>query len=302
MARVTLGGVISSISGSVGSACFRNSPSGTVLYNRPLCSQRGTPAQHLNRNILKAAATTWGRLDDDIRSAWGSLAKQEHIPTFFSRGRRWTGRQLFTCFYFYAEHQYTPLPARWLPTPPLFNPSLSLSSYFFYPEANWPWVEPWQCTRFAARRPLVLNPSVDGDWSADCVFSCWAALLPPLSSRVPRSFSKIAPAPRHLPVTIYGGGDRPSGYYYSLWDTVFLSVFGDPPGLPLNTPTTVVSQFSTCIYAVCVSDSNISYSGLRWGHPHPSSPSFNYVVRWPLSDPPYVGISVWPGNIPTTEV
>lgn len=302
MARVTLGGVISSISGSVGSACFRNSPSGTVLYNRPLCSQRGTPAQHLNRSILKAAGAAWGRLDDDIRTAWGSLAKQEYIPSFFSRGRRWTGRQLYTCFYFYAEHQYTPLPLRWLPTPPLFLPSFTLVSQFFNPDWNWPQFDTPQHTQFVGWRPLGLNPVFPADYSRDCVFSCWLSILPAASTSIPRNWTKICPAPRDFPVVVTGGHPRPSGYWYGSWDLSILHLLGWPPGLDATAETPITAPFSCCYSAVCVSDKNISFSGLLWGYPH--SPEItNHWIRYapsPYTD--YVIINTWPGNIPTTEV
>jgi len=270
MARVTLGGVISSISGSVGSACFRNSPSGVVLYNRPLCSQRGTPAQHTNRSILKAAASAWGRLDDDIRTAWGSLAKQEHIPTFFSRGRRWTGRQLFTCFYFYAELQLTPLPPRWLPTPPIFWPNPYFEAALFYPyliepdplDPN-PFTPYWSSqSSITVWRPVSLNPTDPGGLASDTPASFFVGSTPVNSLSPPRQMTLLwcsSLTPRPVPVS---PSYLNAAANLSQLDSLYRDLCGLPPGLTWNMSAPVPRSLDLWFSVFALSDDRLYFSGL----------------------------------------
>lgn len=301
MARVTLGGVIASISGSVGSACFRNSPSGTVLYNRPLPSQRGSTDQHTNRSILKAAAAAWSLLDDDIRTAWGSLAKQEYIPSFFSRGRRWTGRQLFTCFYFYAETQRTPLPARWLPTPPLFFSSPWFMAYLFYPR----WIEAlpadppgtvdhWESlSQFSLWRPTSLNPADPGGLLDDFPVIVYCGLSAIGATSPPRSMGLLAPPygpyRQTPPVPPYLPGIQ--SVYYA--DRLFSELFGFPPSLSYPMSSPVTRPFDLWVSMLGITDERMYFTGLL------NVGSSYYLTPW---EPQSTQESTWICNPPYWEV
>ena len=314
MARVTLGGVISSISGSVGSACFRNSPSGTVLYNRPLPSQRSSTDQHTNRSILKAAAAAWSLLADDIRTAWGSLAKQEHIPTFFSRGRRWTGRQLFTCFYFYAELQLTPLPPRWLPTPPLF---FMHNLYQIFWGSPWyhvpnpfdpgPYPEGWYSIySYVHWRPLVLNPTPPYYGPEDTPTSFFFGYSPINSNTPPRSMNRLW-FPRWLPFP------PPYNEFYiqataglSAFGPVLFNTYGAPPGMSPSVNTRVPRTFDLWYSLFALGDDRLYYSGLRscpcQYSPSDPSPDMPYVIYNQQGPGPNIGSLTPASNFPKSEV
>lgn len=300
MARVTLSSIVSSISGSIGSSTFRNSPTGTVLYNRPMPSQRSSPAQQFNRSILRSAASAWYNLDADIKQSWSTLARQENIPTFFARGKKWTGKQLFTCFFFYAEHQFTPLPARWLPTPPIFQPTLVLFAQFFDPNSEYPPIDPPQETDFHCMVPDVLNPVFPDDYSTDCVFSLWMSIVPKDSRNIPRNTVKLCPAPADYPIINYSGNPLKSGYQYTFWEPVIFLMTGIPPGLTENPTAWTVAPFDVYYSGVCLTDQRLYFTGDLWGTPHTYAGTNHYIRYGPTGEPCVVTNSVWPPNIPTT--
>lgn len=265
MARVNFGPVVSSISGSVGASTFRTGASGSVLYNHPLPSRKASDSQLQHRSFISASASAWSSLDPDIKRAWESLAKQQPVPTFFSRGRRWRARDLFTCFFLYAEHQLTPLPPRWLPTPPLF-----FSNYFFSAVAGAPLPPANDHTRvdFTTAYPLVLNAVYPDSFSFRGVSSIFFGYTKYLSRTPPRRMVKIAPLSPSMAVAYPNMSSPPYGYGYSGWNDPIGLLIGSPPGLPYPTVSPVTPTFSCAYSAFTLTDARLYYSGLLFGDPH----------------------------------
>ena len=301
MARVTPGPVISSISGSLGAATFRNDASGLVVYNRPLTTNRATPAQLNHRAIMGASAAGWTRLDADIQQAWNTLARQEQIPSFFSRGRKWTGRQLFTCFFTYAEHQYTPLPARWLPTPPVFFISdhvfVDVFVAYFVPPSTWV-----NYTNLQSRIPTSLNPAPPVGTSNDNVASFWLGYIRRGAQTPPRTFVKVAPLPPTFGQWSVSGNLVNSGSQYLNWISGLQETIGNPPGLPPGTETGIDPPFDTCLFRAALTNERLYYSNYLYGRPYffyGTYHAFPNLVSNPASPgAPSVYRPAYPGNIP----
>ena len=302
MARVTYSPIVSNISGSVGSCTFRNDRGGGILYNRPLPSRRASESQLYHRSLIKASAAAWVALDEDIRRSWVTFAESEQIPSFFSRGRRWRGKDLFTCFFLYAEHQLTPLPARWLPTPPLF---------FNAPYITWligyPWTPPDYKTAclFMAWNPTDLNPSFPGGYTTAICNSFFAGYVPFGSRKIPRHFVKIAPA---LPSANQYFSTPPAhytGFAYEGWQPMLDTTIAVPPGLPFPTVAPIPSPYSLAVARFSVTDSRLYYTPITWGDPHHdqfgSYSISSFVNNTTALSNPYVHAWGTPQDIPTTE-
>lgn len=271
MARASLGPIVSSIAGSIGATTFRNARSGLVVSNRPLRPDRASPAQLEHRRIMSASAAAWTLLDADIKTAWGNLARQEPIPSFFSRGRHWTGRQLFTCFFLQAERQLTPLPARWLPTPPIFflsnNYNLSIFNPFYhvYDPAEPPyWPTGWYSDTFVMfGRPLSLNPSIPSAYATDFPSTGYLAFSPLDSFSIPKRWTCFYPlTPPYQPAT--GAAPEISGVY-GCYDSSFAipNLIAPPPGFTPGMTTKIPRSFASWINLSGLSDERLYYSGIQ---------------------------------------
>lgn len=269
MAKVTPGPLISAIAGSVGSATFRNSRSGLILSNRPLTTDRASPAQLEHRRLICAAAAAWSLLDADIVTAWNTLARQEPIPSFFSRGRKWTGRQLFTCFFLQAEKQLTPLPARWLPTPPLFFLSIHFTVAVFLPCYHEPnpdnhpdWPEGWYSDTYAfLGRPKSLVPGPPPIYSTDFPTTLYIAFAPVNSPAIPKRWTSFLPLtppyqPEPAPPPSIAGA-------FGCYDSSFAipNLIAPPSGFFPGMSAPVARNFATWIDFRGLSDERIYYTG-----------------------------------------
>ena len=285
MAKMEHGPLISAISGSVGGITFNRGPAGTRIYNRPIHKRPPSPAQSLQRSFIAGAAHAWGALDPDITQAWNTLARQEQIPTFFSRGRRWTGRQLFYSFFIAAEHQYTPLPARWLPTPPLFFECNYIDCFYCWPQWNPgdplddpPILPYWeQYTFVRAQYPDILNPTEESGLSQDGINVFWAAFLPKNRPPIPRNWFKIAPLPPSFGVWTNYGITSNSGFEYLYWKPFFDSTLGVMPGFVQSATEPGPAPYNIAWRWQSLTDLRLYYCRPILGTPHYSwsAPEYN---------------------------
>lgn len=314
MARVTTGPVISNIAGSAGAATFRNSAAGLVLSNRPLSTNRASPAQLEHRAIIQAAASAWSLLDADIKTAWSTLAKQETIPSFFARGRRWTGRQLFTCFFVQAETQLTPLPARWLPTPPIFWPVNSvrvlwfLPYYYTPPDPEFPDPpEGWySLTSVTWWRPTSLNPPPPHYGVTDTAASVYYGYTPRNSTRPPRRWFRIVPfcgPPRPQP-TLGGFLDAANGF--SGGEHLVANTSGYPAGITDSMAAPISRVWDLWISISGLGNDRIYYLPEKnVGNAYSTAGDYvatDYVFNNPLYGPGTYSFINTEDNFPQTEV
>jgi hypothetical protein len=303
MAKCTLGPLIAQISGSLGGMTFRNDPSGLVLQPRCLPTRKYSPAQLLHRGYLAASATAWSDLDYDIKRAWNTLARQERIPDTFARGRKWTGRQLFTCFYLYAQHQYTPLPARWLPKSPIFHSSMTLQLFFF--DAYTPLGGSLTTGNLIyTAYPGSLSPYDPAESLTNHCAAVWLGFRRMDSQSPPRQYVKVAPLPLSwaysgVPPTNYN-----NGYGYFGWGNLYKRLFGQPLGLPEGQYLGITPTFAISAFSVTITDERLYFSQVLAGSTRVSN--IGYAQDSDGMNDINTGASplitrVLPLNIPTTE-
>lgn len=315
MARVTPGPLISSIAGSVGSAQFRNSRSGLVLSNRALPTNRHSSAQLGHRRIIAAAASAWSLLDADIVRSWNTLARQEPIPSFFSRGRKWTGRQLFTCFFIQAERQLTPLPPRWLPTPPIFWLSENFLVLWFWPVYYTPQPpdfdppeEGWYSkTSITYWIPSTLNPPPGSPGTTNTPATCYCGYTRLNATAPPRKWFLATPPPILPQPQPTLGGYLPAMNGVLGGESFALATGGMPNGITdgMTTPTPRTWDLWTRISAL--SDERLYWMPARnignayspAGDYTPSPDCMNRGRYGPLPGPSFITVD---GNYPKTEV
>jgi hypothetical protein len=73
MARIKYASIVSSVSGSVGSATFQKSLYGDTLRNKPRPRRSSTSSQQYCRNIMNQLHTAWAALSDDQRQNWNQF-------------------------------------------------------------------------------------------------------------------------------------------------------------------------------------------------------------------------------------
>lgn len=315
MARATTGPLLSAIAGSVGSTTFRNSASGLVVSNRPLRPDRASSAQLDHRRLISDSAGAWTTLDADIKTSWNILARQEPIPSFFSRGRKWTGRQLFTCFFVQAARQLTPLPARWLPTPPLFWLSEEVRVLWFWPVYYTPQppdydppAEGWySLTSITYWIPSTLNPPPGAPGSTNTPATCYCGYTRLHSGTLPRKWFLATP-PSILPqLQPTLGGYLPAMNGMVGGESIAITTGGMPPGITAGMTTPTTRTWDLWIRIAALSDEriywmppkNIGNAYSTAGDYTPSSDCMNRERYGPGPGPTFVTVD---GNYPKTEV
>jgi hypothetical protein len=313
MAKVTPGPIISNISGSVGSATFRNDKSGLVLYQKPVPTTKRSDHQMYVRSSFKRTASAWRALDDDIRLAWTTFSKSEPVPSFFSRGRKWSGRQLFSCFFQHAEAQNTPLPARWLPTPPLFFKYSTFNLIIAYPKSLYiqnpedPLYPGYFYGYFHILSviPDVLNPINPAGFDNKTPCSFYIAAAPLSSNAPPRSFVRIMPPlPKDIPYPP-GEGFMAGMNGQSYFGPLFGQYVGNQPGFAEAQETAQPRTFCIWFHAFALSDARLNYTGnIRStgyrGYASGDSPAPNQIYY----PPPYgmtISYITVDGNYPKTS-
>lgn len=303
MAKVELGPIVSSVSGSIGSATFNRRPGATVVYNRPLPRRQASAAQLFHRSLITRAAAAWTTLDTSYKLAWSTMAKQEQIPTFFSKGKRWTGRQLFFCFFIAAERQYTPLPSTWLPTPPLFFPHMYLEvAYWRAVDVDPPDEYRSDCTLYVAI-PGSLQSAYPDDYTYDCCASIYLAVIAQGQRRPPRFWHQVAPVPPTTHVNTSPAYDFRSGWSYSGWCDAYLPIFGVPRGCVPGDMVAVPRGWDIAVRAQSLTNERLYYTPICYGTTragtHPNWTDNGLTVCYYPGQTPLVERFVYPGNIPS---
>jgi hypothetical protein len=70
MARVKYSAVVSSIDGSIGSACFQSGLYGNILRQRPSSKANSTPSQLLKHTYISQVQAAWQSLTNEQRRQW----------------------------------------------------------------------------------------------------------------------------------------------------------------------------------------------------------------------------------------
>lgn len=303
MATISPSPLISEISGTVGGVTFRRSRSGFSAYSYQKKPLKKSSARSAQTEYLSAAAKAWTALDEDIRNAWINLAKYEAIPPAFSRKTKWTGRELFFCFYIYARHQLTPLPRRWLPTPPLFAASFDPYFFFFSSDLSGPG---WEntATQFYGYIKEYDQAAERFTYRQNFVFSLWASMPIKHPANTYTALRKIAPLGdlccQSTTFTFPGN----SGYYYQTWQAPILHLMGTPPDLSPEGTSITAWPYSVFFSATALTNERLMYlpptasPGLL--KPHDFLPGPLRHVLPAVTPTPFVLSHATP-DIPTTE-
>lgn len=95
MARVKYSALISSMSGSVGSATFQNTRAGPIVRNRPRSSKNPTAVQLQRRSLMMRLHYAWSDLTEDQRYAWNKFIDFSGASIRRDKSIRMTGHALF---------------------------------------------------------------------------------------------------------------------------------------------------------------------------------------------------------------
>tara|TARA_Y100000310_G_scaffold23921_1_gene22939 strand:+ start:3322 stop:4047 length:726 start_codon:yes stop_codon:yes gene_type:complete len=76
MAKVTFGGGVSNIQGSIGGNCFTRTRAGVAVRNRVKPNNPATAAQMRQRNAFTRIAKHWKQVSEENRLSWESLAHE----------------------------------------------------------------------------------------------------------------------------------------------------------------------------------------------------------------------------------
>ncbi|MCC7102713.1 MAG: hypothetical protein IT206_06515 [Fimbriimonadaceae bacterium] len=109
MAKVKEGVVLSGLSGRAGNAVFVNTPSGTVLRDRPLVNDPNTPLQQATRINMARVGEVWKNLSLAQAAAWRNYALLE---AGMSSGKSVPPNLVFTrlAMKFLQMHPGAPIP------------------------------------------------------------------------------------------------------------------------------------------------------------------------------------------------
>jgi len=82
LAKITLGAVVNTVSGSVGSVTFSTVPSTAVLKAKVVSNKSKTAAQVLHRKLWAASAACWKACSGDVRVWWDAANKKAGYSTY----------------------------------------------------------------------------------------------------------------------------------------------------------------------------------------------------------------------------
>lgn len=93
MARVTLGGGISSINGSIGGSTFQSGNSGTIIKNKGIPTVRHSSQANQSKSIIAHINQMWSDLNTTAKSEWQNFSiykptAQKNNPSRFLNGHQ----------------------------------------------------------------------------------------------------------------------------------------------------------------------------------------------------------------------
>jgi hypothetical protein len=95
MAKVTLGPIVSGISGSVGSAIFSKGANGTNVYSRSHPARKTSKIQPEYQNAFRLAVEAWSTANTNLRTLYNLIAKSAKQYSTIYPARTLTGREYF---------------------------------------------------------------------------------------------------------------------------------------------------------------------------------------------------------------
>lgn len=124
MALVTLSGLVSNVSGSIGGSTFQRSAAGLVMRKKPKAVGRGSSQQFNQRGIIARMNFLWNELTDEQRQLWSSFAVYTNGVNK-TNNQKTTGNNGKTQFF--AVNSWLYLYGRTPLTVPTFVPPLSIN-------------------------------------------------------------------------------------------------------------------------------------------------------------------------------
>ena len=95
MARILLGGIITSIAGSIGGTTFRRSANGLVMQNKQQVQKRSARSSNSRIAQIASIIKLWNSFDNATVTAWNNAALLYEFKNKFGQPVYYTGRQLF---------------------------------------------------------------------------------------------------------------------------------------------------------------------------------------------------------------
>lgn len=95
MALITLGAMVTDITGSIGGTTFQNTKAGLIARNKPMARKSATEAQSLARQFPSRFIPDWTALTLADQLAWNVYATAHPHVNRFGETKLWSG---FNCF------------------------------------------------------------------------------------------------------------------------------------------------------------------------------------------------------------
>lgn len=105
MARVILGGGISSINGSIGGTTFQSGSSGTIAKNKGHKTKSNSFQSSVNKVNIAYVSQLWSNMSASDREAWNSYAIFKPVTQKNNSGRFLSGQQLFFLYNYAGYYQ-----------------------------------------------------------------------------------------------------------------------------------------------------------------------------------------------------
>lgn len=96
MAKVVLGPVVSSVSGSIGSAIFSQGKNGTTVYSRSHAARKTSHIAPEYQNAFRLAVEAWSTANLNLRTLYNLIAKSAKQYSTIYPARTYSGREYFT--------------------------------------------------------------------------------------------------------------------------------------------------------------------------------------------------------------
>jgi len=156
MASITLGPLITDISGSVGGATFQRTPGGVIMRNKPRPPNQSSPLQQVIRGHMRYLQVEWAALTDAQRIMWQRFNNYGGATLRKNRNVLLSGYNLFLKYNLYrllasrpilTTFSYSPLSGmpefdhigrEGLFTRIWFDDDVDYASYFFMLKVSFP--------------------------------------------------------------------------------------------------------------------------------------------------------------------
>ena len=131
MARITYGGIATSIRGSIGGSTFQGNAFGFSIKNKPNMARLQSQLQNFQRQLMDMVIRSWGQLTDAQRSAWNAFAIAHPVYSANNPSAQLTGYLWYIKYnliYALSYNSTVAAPNEGTPVVPILHPYMAKTS------------------------------------------------------------------------------------------------------------------------------------------------------------------------------